>query len=805
MKMEKYNLVPRAKKSIEEAIEVANKYKHQKVNSAHLFYALLDNGTTAIINILSHFKVNLDALKNCLVLELPKIDPSFFEKAQKMEDWWSIDLENSLRYSHELSRDLDHQFIGIEHILYGLFKKDGFLKKYLISKEVPVEEIGDAILSTLHPSEQDSGNPYQEQGKDKKEIKKEEGKFTEKYCVDLNKSVLKLDTKISGRESELSKLIEVLSCKVKNNAVLVGDAGVGKTAIIEALAQKINQGDCPVFFTGFKIYSLDLSALVAGTKYRGQFEERFKGLIEELKEDSQAILFIDEIHSIIGTGSNEGSLDLANMIKPALARGEIKCIGATTHAEYKKYFEKDSALNRRFQLINIDEPNKKQTFDILKKAKTSYENFHGVTYDDDIINNIIELSDKYLPYKRFPDKAFDILDRIGAKGKIIKYEVPDNIKKIEEKLIDYMEKSDLSLDEKKEKCEKKLKDYLSKRNSWIKKTAENLFKIENDHILDMFSRVSGLSKERLKLGSTQSVLSLKEDMSKLIVDQDEVLNKIYEILLCAKAGIKKRKKTLANLLFIGSTGVGKTYTAKIIADKFFDKPNCFLQIDMAEFIDKNSVSKLLGTTAGYVGYEEGGLLSEFVRNNPFSLILFDEVEKAHPDVVNILLKIMDEGSIIDNFNRKIDFSNTIIVLTGNVGAETESAKSMGFVIHKNDDSRKSEYENILKRTFKPELISRLDEVLIFNSKFSKDGLIKMISFSLEEIKNSLLEKNIKFNENPELLEHLYDLIEKDGSNARAVQKILRNKFELPLCKFIVQKENLEEISFKVVDNEIVFV
>jgi ATP-dependent Clp protease ATP-binding subunit ClpC len=428
-----------------------------------------------------------------------------------------------------------------------------------------------------------------------------------------------------------------------------------------------------------------------------------------------------------------------------------------------------------------------------------------VTYDDEIINNIIELSDKYLPYRGFPDKAFDILDRIGAKGKLIKYEVPDNIKKIEEKLLSYMDKTDLSSDIEKQKCEKKLQEYLTKRNVWIKKTSENLFKIENDHIFETFSKISGLDKEKLKIGSANSVLSLKEEINELVVDQEEVINKIYEILLCAKAGIKKRKKTLANLLFIGSTGVGKTYTAKIIAEKFFNKPNSFLQIDMAEFVDKNSVSKLLGATAGYVGYEEGGLLSEFVRNNPFSLILFDEVEKAHPDVVNILLKIMDEGIIIDNFNRKIDFTNTIIVMTGNIGAETETSKSMGFVVQKTTETRKNDYENSLKKTFKPELISRLDEVLIFNNKFSKDGLIKMICFTLDEIKNSLSEKNIKFNKNQELLDHLYNLIEKDGNNARAVQKVLRNKFELPLCKFIVGNENLEEISFKVVDNELVFV
>jgi ATP-dependent Clp protease ATP-binding subunit ClpC len=544
--------------------------------------------------------------------------------------------------------------------------------------------------------------------------------------------------------------------------------------------------------------------MVAGTKYRGQFEERFKGLIEELKEDRQSILFIDEIHSIVGAGSTEGSLDLANMIKPALARGEIKCIGATTQSEYKKYFEKDSALNRRFQVINIEEPNKKQTFEILRKAKDSYETFHGVTYDDSVIDKIITLSEKYMPYRKFPDKAFDILDRIGAKGKIQKFKIPKNLKNKEDEILNSMEKFDLSSDENKDKCEKMLKNFLIKRNAWLKKTANSMFNINENHILEIFSKISGLDVEKIKSECTDNFLSLKDEIESKIFDQSEVINKIYEVLLCAKAGIKKTKKTIANFLFIGSTGVGKTYTAKIMAEKFYNKSNSFLQIDMAEYVDKNSISKLIGATAGYVGYEEGGLLSEFVRNNPFSLILFDEVEKAHPDVVNILLKIMDEGSIVDNFNRKIDFSNTIIVLTGNIGAETETARSMGFVSTQSTENRKADYEKAVRKQFKPELVSRLDEILIFNSKFSKEGLLKMISETISEIQTSLKDKDIKLETPNEIKNYLFSLIEKDGNNARSVQKILKNNFELPLCKFLVSHQNLNKISLKLVDNDICF-
>jgi ATP-dependent Clp protease ATP-binding subunit ClpC len=799
--MDKYNLVPRLKKSIEASVELANKYKHQRINNAHLLYCIIENCTVQIKTVFTHYHINTEILKSALLNEYPQVNPSVF-KRNKNEDWWSPEFEFLLQNSYDLARELGQEFIGIEHVLYTLFFDKSELRDYLISKDIPLLEIADSILSLLNPNEEATFENESEKTK-KNEQQEEKVKYSVKYCHNLNELVKKQDGKIEGRDLEIDKLIEILSCKVKNNAVLVGDAGVGKTAIVEGLAQRINDLNCPIFFSGYKILSLDLGLMLAGTKYRGQFEERFKGLLDELKKDNQSILFIDEVHSIVGAGSTEGTLDLANMIKPALARGEIKCIGATTHMEYKKYFEKDSALNRRFQLLNIDEPNKVQTFEILKKAKNSYENFHGVTYSDEIIDNIINLSEKYMPYRKFPDKAFDILDRIGATGKIEKYKVPDKLKKIETSIIQNLNENDLKTKEQQDQCQKMVNSFLTKRNSWLKKTSQKIMQINEEHILDAFAKITGMKKEKLKINSTESVITLKEDIKLKIFDQSEVIDKIYDILLCAKAGIKQYKKTLANLLFVGSTGVGKTYTAKVIAEKFFNKPNSFLQIDMAEYVEKNSISKLIGATAGYVGYEEGGLLSEFVRNNPCSLILFDEVEKAHPDIVNILLKIMDEGVIIDNFNRKIDFTNTIIVLTGNIGAEFETQKSMGFM-QQSQENRSGEYLKSVKKFFKPELISRLDEILIFNNKFSKEGLTNMMSSSINEIEESLAIKNIKLNVNLEIQNHLLSLIEKEGNNARSVQKVLRNTFELPLCKFIVSNQNLKEISSKVVDNQIVF-
>lgn len=801
--MEDYNLVPRAKKAIEHGVEIANKNKHSKVNAAHLLCGIIENSTIHIKAVFDKLNVNLEGLEKALLLELKDKNPSFFSK-KRNEKVLSPEIFEILEKSKIFSEKFNQFFIGIEHILYITISECEVIKSFLKEKDFPIEECLEAIEYILDPKP-NSENSESKNGKPLNQEAKFNEKNLTKYCSILNDEVKKYSSKIEGRKEELQKLIEILSCKTKNNAILVGDAGVGKTAIVEALAQRINSFDCPVYFSGIKIYCLDVGLMVAGTKYRGQFEERFKGLIDELKKEDKAVLFIDEIHSIVGTGSTEGSLDLANMIKPALARGEIKCIGATTAAEYKKYFEKDSALNRRFQIINVEEPSKEQTLEILKKAKIDYEDYHGVEYTDEILNNIIVLADKYMPYRKFPDKAFDILDRIGARAKIEKFIIPQDIKEMEKKLIEIMEDDDFDKNHTKEKCESLLKDFIEKRDVWFKGANETLFKIQEDHLYEVISKDSGLNKDKIKLDSSKSFTSLKQELESKIYDQSEVIDKVYNTLLCAKAGIRKNKKTLANFLFIGSTGVGKTHTAKIIAEKFYNKTNCFLHLDMAEYIEKNSISKLIGTSAGYVGYEEGGLLSEFVRKNPNSLILFDEIDKATPEIVNILLKIMDEGELTDSFNRKIDFSNTIIVLTGNTGAEYETARSMGFVNTSTSKERTQEYTKAIKKNFRPELLARIDETVIFNKEFTKNGLFKIIEENLIEISESLLEKNITLKQSDQVKEYLYDLVSKEGMNARNVKKIIRNNFELPLCEFIVSHEKISEIDLKVVDNQIHFV
>jgi ATP-dependent Clp protease ATP-binding subunit ClpC len=622
-------------------------------------------------------------------------------------------------------------------------------------------------------------------GGGQEETPKKDDRYITKYCINLNEEVAKENPRIYGRDEELGRLIEVLSCKTKNNAILTGEAGTGKTSVIYLLAQKINRGEVPIFLSRCKIYSFDVGLMVAGTRYRGQFEERLKGLIKEIKEESNAILFIDEILTSIGAGAVGDDLDMSNMLKPALARGELMCIGATTQEEYRKSFEKDAALNRRFQSIKIGEPSKERTREIIMDAKVDYEAFHGVEYTPEIIDHVLNAAEKYLPYRRNPDKSFEVIDRIGAIGRIEKFKYPEKLETQKSKLIHLM--AETTADDKKntKKCERSLKKWLDDQNNWIQSTVNTPFILQEEHVKSVISMLAKVEIDKVELGQPKSILNLKDSLATKVFDQEEALIKIADLLICSKAGIRKRKKTLANLLFVGPTGVGKTYTAKLIAEEFFNTPNCFLQIDMAEYVDKYTISKLVGATAGYVGYKEGGILTEFVRNNPHSLVLFDEVEKAHPDVTNILLKIMDEGFLIDSFGAKIDFSGTIIVITGNVGAEVENARSMGFNEPKKGSERNVGYEKAIKEFFKPELISRLDEKIIFNGEFSKAGMMNMIRAYISEVSESLLKKGVSFVTDESLIESIYEVVKKDGNNARAIQGFVSKKFELPLARFML--------------------
>jgi len=537
--------------------------------------------------------------------------------------------------------------------------------------------------------------------------------------------------------------------------------------------------------------------MIAGTKYRGQFEQRFQGLLDELKENSNFIIFIDEIHTMIGAGNGEGALDVANMLKPALARGEITCIGATTHAEYKKLFEKDGALKRRFEAITIEEPDNLQTKKILMSSKKQFEDFHGVVYSEQIIEDIIFLCEKYVPYKKFPDKAFDMLDLLGSRVKIANFAIPKKIKNLEKKIQKNL--NNIKNPKHSNECEKMIEEFGQKLIEWSEK-GRKFVPISTDHIIDVFSEKLGINKNKIIFANNLQNEDIFETLKNDIFGQDEALVKISDILICSKAGLKPKNKPMGKFLFVGPTGVGKTWTAKLIAEKFFGNEKSLLKLDMSEYQESSSINKLIGSAIGYVKCEEGGILTEFVRNRPNSVILFDEIEKSHRDINNLLLQILDDGYVTDSMGRKIDFSNSIIILTSNLGHEQVSKPSMGFLPVQDDQD--SKYKKSIENFFKPEFLARLDDVVVFN-KISKNEFKKIFDKMIEKTCESLHQNNKKIHISEDTKEFLLKKIEENGNNARSIQKVYRQYLEIPLAKFMLQNPN-PEISAKISDAKVIF-
>jgi ATP-dependent Clp protease ATP-binding subunit ClpC len=540
-----------------------------------------------------------------------------------------------------------------------------------------------------------------------------------------------------------------------------------------------------------------MASMIAGTKYRGQFEQRFQGLLDELKENSNFIIFIDEIHTMIGAGNGEGALDVANMLKPALARGEITCIGATTHAEYKKLFEKDGALKRRFEAITIEEPDNLQTKKILMSSKKQFEDFHGVVYSEQIIEDIIFLCEKYVPYKKFPDKAFDMLDLLGSRVKIANFAIPKKIKNLEKKIQKNI--NNIKNPKHSNECEKMIEEFGQKLIEWSEK-GRKFIPISTDHIIDVFSEKLGINKNKIIFANNLQNEDIFETLKNDIFGQDEALVKISDILICSKAGLKPKNKPMGKFLFVGPTGVGKTWTAKLIAEKFFGNEKSLLKLDMSEYQESSSINKLIGSAIGYVKCEEGGILTEFVRNRPNSVILFDEIEKSHRDINNLLLQILDDGYVTDSMGRKIDFSNSIIILTSNLGHEQVSKASMGFLPVQDDQD--SKYKKSIENFFKPEFLARLDDVVVFN-KISKNEFKKIFDKMIQKTCESLHQNNKKIHISEDTKEFLLKKIEENGNNARSIQKVYRQYLEIPLAKFMLQNPN-PEISAKISDAKVIF-
>ncbi len=724
-----------ARRAIIIARSEAEKYQHDTLTTAHLLLGIIKEGSGLAIVALERLGVDINYLKQEIEHRIPYGRRGFIVGTIP----FGPDAKKALEYAEKESRDLGHDYIGTEHILLGIaLEKTGLGGKILRRLGVEPEDLRAEIVEIT--GEQIFSR--------REKVKKTP--VLDEFGVDLTKLARegKLDPVI-GREREIERVIQILCRKKKNNPVLIGEPGVGKTAIVEGLAQRIVERNVPEPLLNARVIAIDLGAIVAGTKYRGQFESRMKAIIKEAASCEDIILFIDELHTLVGAGAAEGSVDAANMLKPALARGEIKVIGATTLSEYRKYIEKDGALERRFQIVLVEPPTKEDTILILRGLKEKYEEYHGVKITDEAIEAAVRLSDRYITSKFLPDKAIDLLDEACAMVKVRNYMLPDEIREVEvelDRIVDEkrraIEDQDVEkvaiLRDEEAKLIKRLRDL---RKEWKVQTPSESFVVTEDDIAVVASRITGIPLTRISESEEKRLLSLEEEMKRYIVGQDEAVEKIAKAIKRSRAGLRVVTRPIGVFFFLGPTGVGKTRTAEVLAELLFGTKDALIRIDMSEYMERFNVSRLIGAPPGYVGYEEGGQLTEAVRRRPYSVILFDEIEKAHPDVFNLLLQIFDSGRLTDAYGRVIDFRNTVIIMTSNIGAKGFfKSVTLGFKEEDKDlDTIKAEVLSAFKKKFPPEFINRLDDVIIFNP-LKKEHMFSILDIIIDEIREMVREK-----------------------------------------------------------------
>lgn len=800
-----YNLTPRAKKAYTDALDKSKKLKHNNVNNLHVLYGCVKNMSEEMRDLLLSLGCLIGSKDVSELLEDAEgiHKDKFF--SSKNSDPWHGEVSKVIKEANVISTDLNQHYVGIEHIILSMidfspYVFEGFIldldwfrsevKRFVKGEPTKTPTEDDYFFEFVEAIEEQSDN---------------ENELSDQLSSDLSFAVNLNDVCVEGklpdvygRDNEVSLLIETISKKNKCNAILTGEAGVGKTAVVESLVQRIVKGDVPTNLIGSQIFNIDVGAMLAGTQYRGQFEQKFKTLLDLAKKTPGMILFFDEIHTIFGAGGNqEGSIDVANMLKPLLARGEIICIGATTSSEYEKIFKKDSAMKRRFFNIDIQEPSKEETKKILYNCKNKYEEFHNVKFTKSIIDCVVELSDKLISNKRFPDKAFDIIDQAGSRVKIKNLKPCSEILDAHKDFVSFLSHSTGdNIGEIKERFSKFLQDLDDITN--LPKNSP--VRIKKDDVIEIVSEHSNISFDQVKQ-TNKGFSSFLRRMESEVFGQEECLLKINDLLSCAKVGFTEENKPLASMFFVGPTSVGKTYAAKKIAKNFFGNEKALLQINMSELYDKTGISKLIGSNSGYVGYEEGGLLTKFVKDNPNCVVLFDEVEKADPQILNLLLHLLDEGYIEDNKHQKVDFSKSIVILTSNIGHGDYSKKSMGFV--QDEVDREKSYKKSVKSKLKPELLARINEVIVFED-LDDSVLKKIIAFEIGQIKEKLTNNNISFKVKDDCLDCIFNDIKSKKLHARDIKNYIREKVQVPMAKIIVGNSKKSEIMMKVVDNSINF-
>lgn len=801
-----------AKNAIELAQEEVKRFKQNVLGTEHILIGLMLE-QEGIAGKILRSKFDADNIR-----EIIKNSTGIGES---MPEYIAISPRS--KYILELARQYSAQmgvpYVGTEHILLGLIDEGEGIGAQIIKTAVSLKEIKNEVIQAINQGSGESGDIPNLGGADAQQS--QSGTRTiDKYGTDLNQRAKegKLDPVI-GREDVIERVIQILSRRTKNNPCLIGEPGVGKTAIAEGLAQEIVNGNVPETLKGKRVVTLDMAGMVAGAKYRGEFEERLKSAVEEIKAAGNIILFIDELHTIIGAGAAEGAIDASNILKPTLARGELQVVGATTLDEYKKHIEKDAALERRFQPITVDEPSVEDTIKILKGLRDKYEAHHKVAITDDAIEAAAKLSHRYISDRFLPDKAIDLIDEAASRTRLKSSTAPKGLKEIEEKIGEVKTEKKAAINNQDfEKAasfrdeEKRLSEELDKqRKLWAARNSKDS-KIGYEEIADVVSQWTGIPVKKLQGDESERLLNMEDILHKRVVGQEQAVEALAKAIRRSRVGLKDPKKPIGSFIFLGPTGVGKTELSKALAEAMFGDENAMIRVDMSEYMEKHSVSKLVGSPPGYVGFDDGGQLTEKIRRKPYSVVLFDEIEKAHPDVFNILLQILDDGRLTDAKGRTVDFKNTVIIMTSNVGASTiKKQKTLGFASNSTNEE-KDEYarmkENVLdelKKTFRPEFLNRIDEIIVFHS-LNKEHIKNIVSLMINDLSKRLEQMNIKI----ELDEKAKDLLAEEGFDplfgARPLQREIRRKIEdrlsEELLKGTIQKSDTIKVSAD--DKELVF-
>lgn len=806
----------------------AKHLKHAHVGTEHILLGLLHEGTNVAAKALSSIGIDLYTVRQ-RVHEL--VEKEDFDDLETEEIGYSPEAKTIMEYAVEQAQALGHDYIGTEHILLGIiYDTESIACEILISLGADLDIIHDAILDLLNEdtlNDMPKLNVFKENKAPKKDNNTKDNKqknnsatpLLDKYGRDLN--ILAQEEKIDpviGRNREIERVIQILSRRTKNNPILIGEPGVGKTAVTEGLAQRLINGNIPKVLASKRIISLNMASLVAGTKYRGDFEDRLKKIIDEIIENKNIILFIDEMHTLIGAGAAEGSMDAANILKPALSRGEIQVIGATTLKEYKKYIEKDSALERRFQTIMVNEPSAEDAISILKGIRNKYEKFHCAKITDEAIKAAVKISQRYITDRFLPDKAIDLMDEAAAKVRLKTVNIPTNISQLEQKIQDLKKAKEKAIDNQDYELAATIRDQeiqikeelATAKTAWETQNNAQIAVTEED-IADVATLWTGIPVKRLVAKEADRLLHIEDIIHKRVVGQNEGVNAVAKAIRRARAGLKDPKRPIGSFLFLGPTGVGKTELARSLAEAIFGDESAMIRFDMSEYMEKHTVSRMLGAPPGYIGYDEGGLLTDAVRRKPYAVILLDEIEKAHPDIFNILLQVLDDGRLTDSQGRTVDFKNTVIIMTSNAGAfklQPQKTNTMGFTVNEDKQIKQNAKKIVMdevKRQFKPEFLNRIDEIIIFEPLTDKE-LTQIVTLLLNDVQKRLAEMDIELIIKDEvksyLLKHGTDTIYGARPLKRAVQRYLQD----PLAEQLLQKniKSMQKIIVDCVEDNLTF-